>query len=146
MYLALVAIDSRPIADDWGFLGASAHLSFGGYLAHYWNTASDRYSSFALILVFVRLFGDDAVVPVEATDAGTETVRIDQPARAGAYVRRAGEDVQASERVLTAGTVLGAAQLGLLAALGETVVAVSAPLRVAVLSTGSELVAPGQPL
>jgi hypothetical protein len=61
VYLALVAIDSRPVGDDWGFLGASAHLSFGGYFAHYWNTASDRYSSFALILVFVRLFGDHAV-------------------------------------------------------------------------------------
>jgi hypothetical protein len=61
VYLALVAIGSRPIADDWGFLGASAHLSFGGYLAHYWSTTSDRYSSFVLVLVFVRLFGDQAV-------------------------------------------------------------------------------------
>ena len=60
-YLALVAIDARPIADDWGFLAAGAHLSFGGYLTHYWDTASDRYSSFALILVALRLFGNEAV-------------------------------------------------------------------------------------
>ena len=61
VYLALIAIDSRPIADDWGFLGASAHLSSGGYLAHYWNTASDRFSSFVLVLAAVRIFGDAAV-------------------------------------------------------------------------------------
>jgi hypothetical protein len=61
VYLVLIAIYARPIADDWGFLSASDHLSFGGYLAHYWNTASDRYSSFALILITVRMFGDQAV-------------------------------------------------------------------------------------
>jgi hypothetical protein len=61
VYVTLVAIYARPIADDWGFLGASDHLSFSGYLTHYWDTASDRYSSFALVLVAVRLFGNEAV-------------------------------------------------------------------------------------
>lgn len=61
VYLVLIAVDSRPIADDWGFLGASDHLSAYGYLQHYWDTASDRFSSFVLVLASIRLFGDAAV-------------------------------------------------------------------------------------
>jgi molybdopterin molybdotransferase len=90
--------------------------------------------------------GADTVVQVEATDGGTDNVRIHEARPAGMHVRRAGEDVRAGELVLRAGTVLGASQLGLLAALGEPEVTVYPPLRVLVLSTGSELVEPGQPL
>jgi molybdopterin molybdotransferase len=64
----------------------------------------------------------------------------------GVHVRRAGEDVAVGETVLRAGAVLGPAQLGLLAALGEATVSVIPPLRVLVMSTGSELVDPGIPL
>ena len=88
----------------------------------------------------------DTVVQVEATDGGLESVRIHESRAAGTHVRSAGEDVRAGERVLVAGTVLGAAQLGLLAALGEAEVAIFPPVRVLVLSTGSELVEPGQSL
>jgi molybdopterin molybdotransferase len=90
--------------------------------------------------------GADAVVPVELTDGGTDRVAIRQPRPAGASVRRAGEDVAVGERVLWAGQQLGAAQLALLAALGRPTAPVVPPPRVIVLSTGSELVAPGQPL
>ncbi|MGX7677828.1 molybdopterin molybdotransferase MoeA [Jatrophihabitans sp. DSM 45814] len=90
--------------------------------------------------------GADAVVQVEATDGGASTVTIYEPRKSGTHVRRAGEDVAAGEEVLAAGITLGAAQLGLLAALGEAVVSVIPPLKVLVLSTGSELVEPGQPL
>jgi len=90
--------------------------------------------------------GADAVVPVEATDAGTATVRIDSGVAAGTHVRRAGEDIAEGEPALRAGTVLGPAQLALLAALGQPTVSVRPPLRVLVLSTGSELVEPGDPV
>ena len=90
--------------------------------------------------------GADAVVPVESTDAGTTTVRIDDAVAAGTHVRRAGEDIAEGEPALAEGTVLGATQLALLAALGLPVVTVRPPLRVLVLSTGSELVEPGAPL
>jgi molybdopterin molybdotransferase len=90
--------------------------------------------------------GADAIVPVEHTDAGVHRVRIDRPAAAGAHIRRAAEDVTAGEVVLAAGTVLGAARIGLAAAVGLAEVPVRRPPRVLVLSTGSELVAPGQPL
>lgn len=90
--------------------------------------------------------GADAVVQVEATDGGLVQVAIREPRAPGTHVRYAGEDVRAGERVLTAGTVLRAPQLGLLAALGDAEVSVRPALRVLVLSTGSELVAAGQPL
>lgn len=89
--------------------------------------------------------GADAVVPVEWTDGGTQNVRITQAPQLGAYVRRAGEDVAAGTTVLTEGTHLGAAQVGLLAAVGRDRVRARPRPRVVILSTGSELVEPGQP-
>jgi molybdopterin molybdotransferase len=89
--------------------------------------------------------GSDAVVPVEATDRGLDAVLVREPRGPEAHVRRVGCDVGAGTVVLPAGTTLGPAQLGLLAALDVGTVRVHAPLRVLVVSTGSELVAPGQP-
>ena len=99
--------------------------------------------------------GADAVVPVERAqpprfpDAAemSDHARVVLPAaEPGSYVRRAGSDVAAGDVVLAAGTRLGPAQLGLAAALGLTEVPVRAPLQVAVISTGAELAASGQPL
>ena len=90
--------------------------------------------------------GADAVVPVEETDGGTERVLVRAAAEPGAHVRYAGEDVRAGDVVLTAGTLLGAPQIGLAAAIGSATVAVRRRPRVLVLSTGSELVAAGTPL
>ena len=90
--------------------------------------------------------GATAVVPVEATDGGTETVTIRAGAKPGLHLRRAGEDVTAGTTVLRAGQVLTPAALGLAAALGLGEVNVVPRQRVLVMSTGSELVAPGTPL
>ena len=90
--------------------------------------------------------GADAVVPVEWTDGGVAQVRIDRRPDAGAYVRRAGEDVVAGEVVLTDGSHLGSAQVGLAAAVGRSRLLVRPRPRVVVVSTGSELVEPGAPL
>ena len=87
--------------------------------------------------------GSDAVVPVEWTDHGTETVSIRRSPSQGQYVRRIGEDVRMGERVLTAGARLSPRQIALLAAVGRTTVRVYPRPRVVVLSTGSELVPPG---
>lgn len=90
--------------------------------------------------------GADSVVPVERTDGGTRSVRVYGSAAPGAHVRRAGEDVDAGTTVLTAGTSIGPAQLGIAAAVGRAALPVHRAPRVLVLSTGSELVAPGTPL
>jgi molybdopterin molybdotransferase len=90
--------------------------------------------------------GADAVVPVELTDAGLHQVQIFASRSAGQSVRRAGEDVAAGDEVLPAGAVLGPAQLGVAAAIGQAALPVHRRVRVLVLATGSELVAPGTPL
>jgi molybdopterin molybdotransferase len=90
--------------------------------------------------------GADVVVPVELTDGGTDVVEIRDCPAAGTHLRAAGEDIAAGAVALQAGSPLGAAQLGLAAAVGVTALPVRRKPRVLVLSTGSELVAPGQPL
>ncbi len=88
----------------------------------------------------------DAVIQVERTDGGIEQVQIYAAVAAGTAVRSAGSDVSVGHRALPAGRVLHAPQLGLIAALGLPEICVYAPLRVLVLSTGSELVPAGTPL
>ena len=90
--------------------------------------------------------GADAVIPVEWTDGGVATVVVRRAPTAGANVRRAGEDVAEGDTVLTAGTHLGAVQIGLAAAVGRSRLLVRPRPRVVVVSTGSELVEAGQPL
>ncbi|MFS0706187.1 gephyrin-like molybdotransferase Glp, partial [Cellulomonas sp. 179-A 9B4 NHS] len=87
--------------------------------------------------------GADTVVPVERTDGRTDRVTFHDAVPAGAHVRRRGEDVRAGDVVLRAGEVLGPAAVGLLAATGHVDVPVHARPRVAVVSTGSELVTGG---
>ncbi len=91
-------------------------------------------------------FGATAVVPVEATDGATDTVTIRANVRAGQHIRRTGEDVTAGTTVLQAGAVITPAVLGLAAALGLAELTVVPRQRVLVISTGTELVAPGTPL
>jgi molybdopterin molybdotransferase len=83
---------------------------------------------------------------VELTDAGLHRVRIFASRSAGQSVRRTGEDVAAGDEVLAAGAVLGPAQLGVAAAVGQAELPVHRRAQVLVLATGSELVAPGTPL
>ncbi len=90
--------------------------------------------------------GTDCIVPVEVTDAGTDSVEIREQVVAGSYIRRAGEDVIIGDVVVRAGTLLSSRQLAVIAAVGRGHVVVYPRPRVAVLSTGSELVEPGTPL
>lgn len=90
--------------------------------------------------------GADAVVPVEWTDARTDVVAITRGADAGAHVRRLGEDVAAGDVVLEAGSSVTSRTIALLAASGHAQVAVHRRPRVAVISTGDELVEPGTTL
>lgn len=90
--------------------------------------------------------GADGIVPVELTDGGTAVVAIFSAPTPGRHIRRAGEDVTAGTVVLRAGAVLTPAALGLAAALGLDALPVRPAPRVLVVSTGTELVAPGTPL
>lgn len=82
----------------------------------------------------------DAVLPLRWTDGGTSRVRILRGAPSGAYVRRAGDDVQPGDVAVRAGTIIGAAQVGLLAAVGRDRVLVHPRPRLSVMAVGGELV------
>ncbi|OBJ03029.1 molybdopterin molybdenumtransferase [Mycobacterium alsense] len=90
--------------------------------------------------------GATAVVPVEDTDGGVDSVAIRAPRGPGKHIRRAGEDVAPGTTVLRKGQVVTPAVLGLAAALGMAELPVIPRERVLVISTGSELVVPGDPL
>jgi molybdenum cofactor synthesis domain-containing protein len=91
--------------------------------------------------------GADAVVMVEDTERiGDDRVRITAGVEPGAAVRRAGDDVQPGELLFEAGTVVTPAIVGVLASINARAVSVHPRVRVAVLSTGDELVEDGRPL
>ncbi len=89
--------------------------------------------------------GADAVQMQEEAEVQPDgSVRFQQAPAAGQFIRRRGEDVRQGEVVLAAGTRLGAAELGLAASLGLAELPVLARPRVALFSTGDELVMPGE--
>jgi molybdopterin molybdotransferase len=90
--------------------------------------------------------GADAIVMVEHTRGDGDGVLIERAAGPGDHVRPAGGDLAAGAVVVPPGTVLTPAHLGVVASLGYAAVPVVRRPRVAVLSTGDELVAPGEPL
>jgi molybdopterin molybdotransferase len=100
--------------------------------------------------------GADAIVPFEETDEPFEkapertqrieasAVRVFKTARPGANIRRSGEDLQAGETVVRRGTILRPSEIGVVASVGRATVRVIRRPIVAVLSTGDELLEPGQ--
>ena len=90
--------------------------------------------------------GADAVVAVESTDAEGDSLWVRRATTPGAAVSFAGTDIGSGETVLFAGTVLSSRDTGVLAAVGCAEVSVVGLPRVAILSTGDELVQPGETL
>jgi molybdopterin molybdotransferase len=90
----------------------------------------------------------DAVVPLGYTDGHHARVTVNQPVPSAAFVRRTGEDVQTGDVAVRRGSAIGAAQVGLLAAVGRSKVLVYPRPRVSIISLGDELVdndrTPGQ--
>jgi molybdopterin molybdotransferase len=84
--------------------------------------------------------GADTVVRVEDTEERDGAVVIQVAVKPGTNVRHAGEDIEVGATVVRAGAVLGAADLGVLASVGRATIAVHRRPRVAILSTGAELV------
>lgn len=90
--------------------------------------------------------GADAVVMQEDCRLEGDAVLIEGRPVPGNHIRRAGEDIEAGAEVLAAGTLLTPQAIGLAASVGIPLLPVFRPLSVALLSTGDELVAPGEPL
>jgi putative molybdopterin biosynthesis protein len=94
--------------------------------------------------------GADAVVMVEHTETrdegGGTLVEVRRPAAPGQLISFAGSDMARGETVVRAGQVIGSRQIGMLAAVGCDSVEVWRRPRVAIVSTGDEIAAPGQPI
>jgi molybdopterin molybdotransferase len=92
--------------------------------------------------------GADAVVPVENTAPipDSRSVWILSPAAPGQYIRQQGQDLHAGQVILEPGRILQPQDMGMLASLGRSEVAVYRRPRIGLFSSGDELVAPGQPL
>ncbi len=88
--------------------------------------------------------GADTVVPVEDVTETEDGVCFPGGIKAGAHVRMRGEDVQVGECVLSRGTLLRSAEIGMLASFGKIFVSVYRRPRVAILATGDELIEPGE--
>jgi putative molybdopterin biosynthesis protein len=91
--------------------------------------------------------GADAIVMVEHTQpAGARAIEIRRAASPGQFISYAGSDIARGEALLRAGTIIGSREIGMLAACGISQVLVARRPRVAIISTGDELVQPGSPL
>jgi molybdopterin molybdotransferase len=88
--------------------------------------------------------GADAVVRVEDTALEGGRVLIEAEVESGRDIRRAGEDIEAGETVLAAGTRIGPAELGVLVSIGLEAVECHRRPRVHVLASGDELLEPGE--
>ncbi len=90
--------------------------------------------------------GADAVVMVEDTEREGNVVRVNAPVHPGENVSPRGEDIKKGEAVVRAGEVLSPAKIGAIAAVGQTDLEVYAKPEVAILTTGDEVIPPGQPI
>ncbi len=94
--------------------------------------------------------GADAIVMIEHTETreadGKTLIEIRRPAAAGQFVAFAGSDLARGETVLRVGQLLTSREIGMLAAVGCATVDVYRKPRVAIISTGDEIVAPGKPI
>lgn len=87
--------------------------------------------------------GADAIVPVEDTVVDGDSVTVERVRQPGEYVRDRGSDVREGDELLPAGLRLASRHLAVLAAAGLTTVDVRGCIRVAVITTGNELIEPG---
>jgi len=132
------AMDGYAVrSEDLRVPGATLRAGEGGEGTHVTRGTCVRITTGAVVPQ-----GADAVVMVERAveEPGTSTVRFDATAAVGANVRRRGEDVRAGDVVVAAGSTLRAAEIAALAAVGGTSARVVSAPRIAVLSTGDEVV------
>jgi len=135
------AVKSGSIADGITVFTVSGTVSAGSVP----ETAIDRYHCMKIMTGAPIPDGADAVVMVEKTELLAEgRVRILSPVVAGQNICKRGEDIGRGERVLRKESVIGAAEIAILASVGKTEVKVVKKPSVGVLTTGSEIVEPEQ--
>jgi molybdopterin molybdotransferase len=129
-------------ADVPGTLAVAGHIAAGSPSARELRAGE----AMAISTGGVVPEGADAVAPIEVVSERDESLEVPDAIAPGTHVRPRGGDARAGDVVVPAGVRLAATQLGALAAAGVAEVVCTRRPRVAVLATGSELVAPGTPL
>lgn len=87
--------------------------------------------------------GCDTVVPIEDVEEDGEFIRLTASAKAGAHIRRRGEDIRQNDVVIQSGSLLRPQEIGMMSAMGASTVTVYRRAKIAILSTGDELLPPG---
>jgi len=121
-------------------------LQFAGYIPAGGSVSAPILTGCAIrIMTGALIPGNcDAVVPVEETTEANGQVTITAPVRPRQHIRYHGEDVASGDTFLTAGTIIHSPEISILASFGQAVVPVYRKARVAVLSTGDELIELGE--
>lgn len=126
--------------------GQALTLQGSALAGHAFTAALAPQSCVRIMTGAVMPAGADTVIMQEQVRLHDGKVIADFVPKVGEHVRKAGEDLKNGQQVLSAGCRLTAPQLGLLASLGIAEVTVRRKLKIAIFSTGDELVLPGQPL
>jgi molybdopterin molybdotransferase len=124
--------------------GAAAAVLQAGTVARIFTGASLPAGADAVLMQEDAQVIENFAPPSLNAASNAVYIRVNAPTQPGQWVRRRGEDIALGAEVLTAGTRLTPAHLGLIASVGQAQVRVSAKPRVALFSTGDELVMPGQ--
>ena len=125
--------------------GGEGVLTLGGRsgAGHPWTASLPSGATVRVLTGAVLPPGADTVIMQEDAEVRGEELHVPPGMQSGANARKEGEDVCAGTRVLQSGQRIGAAESGMIAALGQTKVLVRSELRVGVFSSGDELVNPG---
>ena len=140
---AVKAVDTFGASED-----KPVSLKFCGYVAigESPSVVVEKGSTAEIVTGAPLPDGADSVVMVEYTTRQADNVSISRAVSCGENLMAAGSDICKNETVLKKGRFLGSREIGVLAAMGLTKVTVYKRPKVAVLSTGAEVVAPGEPL
>lgn len=110
------------------------------------NLALGKSEAFEIVTGAPLPEGANAVVMIEDTERENDLLQVYVAVTSNENVMKKGSDIRIGETVLNAGQVLGASEIGVLAALGLTKAKAFKPPIVAVISTGGEVTEPGKPL
>jgi molybdopterin biosynthesis enzyme len=131
-----LGFESVPLSEALGRVLAD-DIQAGGPVPRFDNSSMDGFA--------VRADAD-AVVRLEDAARSADQLSVSKPVPVDHNVRHLGDDIAAGTQVLSAGTTVGPAELGVLASLGIDPVLCSSRPRVAIVVSGDELTAPGEPL
>lgn len=140
------AMDGYAFGHDHGQTGETLTVIGEALAGHPFNGTVSEHQCVRIMTGANLPAGCQSVIMQEDVVRADDTITLQQDCRRGNNVRRRGEDMRQGEPLLSAGRVLRPADIGLLASQGYANVPVIRQLSVALLSTGDELVPPGEPL